>query len=212
MKKILALLLVFPTFLSTKASPDWKLKKENDHLKIYTAAADNSPFKLVRVECTVQGTFSQVIAVLFDIDKHTEWVFNDKESKLLKWVKSDELYYYSEVSVPWPCSNRDYIAHIRITGSTPQMLTIESNAVGDYIAEKQGVVRVKSSASKWVMKMAGPNLVKIDYEIQFDPGGSVPAWLINMFVTRGPYETFGHLQERMRNPAYQNVHFDFVKE
>jgi hypothetical protein len=212
MKQIITIFLLLSMFSAANASPEWKLRKENDHMKIFTAASEQSAFKLVKVECTVKGTFSQVIAVLFDIQKHKEWVFNDKSSKLLKQVKSNELYYYSEVNVPWPCSNRDYIADIKVNQPSRDVVIIESHAIPDFIAEKEGIVRIKSSSAKWTMKSIGNNMLKIDYEIQFDPGGTVPAWLINMFVTKGPYETFERLQERMQRPVYHNVRFDFIKE
>jgi hypothetical protein len=205
--------MIFLVCLSFFECPaqDWKLKKENDQIKVYTAETPNSPFKSVRVECTVKGNFSRVIAVLYDVDHHKDWVFNTKYSKLLKKVADNELIYYSEVSAPWPSSNRDFIAHLRIVQPAPNKVVIASHAEPGFVPEKSGIVRIKSSAAAWTMTSSGDN-VKIDYIVQFDPAGSVPAWLINMFITKGPFETFQKLQGRMDMPAYQNAHYDFIKD
>jgi len=212
MKNLIAFLLFVAVSYTAGASPDWKLKKENDHIKIYTADVAGSSFKTVKVECTVTGSFSQVIATLFDIDKQKEWVYNDKYSRLLKKVSDNEMLYYSEVSVPWPCSNRDFVAHLKVTQTSADMVTIVSHAEPAFMPEKNGLVRIKSSNAKWTMTALGNNQIRIDYVVQFDPSGAVPAWLINMFVTKGPYETFDQLQARMNLPTYQNAHFSFIKD
>ena len=181
-------------------------------MKIYTATEDNSNHKSVKVECTVTAKFAQVIAVLFDLDKQHEWVYNNKSSKLLKKVSDNELIYYSEVNVPWPGTNRDFIAHLKVTQPSQDVVSIESHSEPNFVPEKDGLVRVKSSHSNWKLMALGNSRVKIEYTIQFDPGGSVPAWLTNMFVTKGPFETFDKLQDRINMPAYQNAHFDFIKQ
>jgi len=212
MKTIILLFLLFSVFQNTGNATEWTLKKENNNLKIYTATVANSDYKSVKVECTVTAKFTQVIAALFDIDRQHEWVYNDKESKLLKQVSENELIYYSEVSVPWPCTNRDFIAHLKVTQSSPAVVSIASHAEPDFLPQKDGIVRVKSSSAQWTLTAIGNNQVKIDYIMQFDPSGSVPAWLTNMFVTKGPFETFDKLQSRINLPAYQNVHYDFIKD
>jgi hypothetical protein len=210
MKTCLIFLSLFAS-VHCLASPDWKLKKQNDRLKVYTASVENSTYKAVRVECTVNGTFSQIISVLFDTEKQKDWVFNTKYSKLLK-KQGNELIYYSEVTVPWPCTNRDFIAHLSITQPAPDLVKIVSHAEPTIVPEKKGIVRIKSSKAEWTMKALSNNQVKIDYVVQFDPAGSVPSWLTNMFVIKGPYETFEKLQGRINMPEYKNAHFDFVKE
>jgi hypothetical protein len=37
--------------------------------------------------------------------------------------------------------------------------------------------------------------VHINYILEADPGGDIPAWLSNEFVDKGPFETFKKLGE-----------------
>ena len=211
MKKLIVFGLCIAMYGHVLGSEQWKLRKENDNMKIYTATVENSNFKSVRVECTVKGRFSQIIAVLFDIDKQKEWVFNDKYSKLLKRVQNNELIYYSEVNLPWPCTNRDFIAHLAVTQSRPDVVNIRSFAEPGFVPENNGIVRIKSSSATWILTATNDS-VKIDYVVAFNPGGAVPAWLSNMFIVKGPFETFRQLQSRMDLPAYKNARFDFIKD
>jgi hypothetical protein len=45
-----------------------------------------------------------------------------------------------------------------------------------------------------------------------DPGGSIPAWLINMFATKGPYESVDAMRKHVLKPAYANVHLPFITD
>ena len=56
------------------------------------------------------------------------------------------------------------------------------------------------------------NQQQIIYTVRFDPGGSLPAWLVNMFVTKGPLQTFQKLKEHVNSPQYRNASVDFIKE
>ena len=210
-KMIITLLLSFSCILAN-AQTDWHLKRDEDGIKVYTAATPNSDFKSIKVECTVNARLSQLIAFLLDVDKQPDWVYNSKHTQLLKKIAPNEFVFYSEVSVPWPCTNRDYIAHLLITQVSPQLLTIDSHTEPNLLPEKDGIVRIKNSVAHWEITSINATTQKIVYTVRFDPAGAIPAWLTNMFVAKGPFETFQKLRTNVSNPAYQNAHVDFLKE
>ena len=202
---ILLLLISLHTYAT-----DWTLKKENNHLKIFTAAVENSDYKSLKVECTVAATSAQVIAAFFDFPRHPQWVFNSKSAHLIKAINDSDFIYYSELSLPWPYSNRDVVTHVKISRQSSGVINIDSYSEPAYIPEKAGVVRIKTSTSHLVLTSSG-NTTKIDYILQFNPGGDLPAWLTNMFVTKGPYETFNKLPGQLKLPDYQNAHYAFLQ-
>jgi hypothetical protein len=191
---------------------DWKLKKEQDGILVYTATTPNSDFKSIKVECTIKARASQLVAFLMDVDRQRDWVYNNKNSQLIKKIASNEMIFYSEVSVPWPCTNRDYISHITVAQPNPALVTIDAHSEPDLLPVKDGKVRVKNSRAHWDVTRLSSELLKIVYTVQFDPSGSVPSWLTNMFVTKGPLETFQKLREGVSKPAFHDAHVDFIKE
>ncbi len=211
MRQLIATLLLMLVCMGAHAQPNWSLKKDEDGIKVFTSTTDNSSIKAIKVECTMAATPSQLVAYLLDIDKQPEWVYNTKSSTLLTKVKDNELIFYSVTEVPWPCTNRDYIAHFTINQVAPDHIVIDSKAEPDRLPRKDGIVRVKSSIAHWDITTTGPNTLNIVYTVQFDPGGAIPAWLINLFLTKGPYHTFEKLREGANKPAYQNAHVSFIK-
>ena len=212
MKKAIVSVLCVALCSVAAGAQEWTLKKQDGDLKVYTASVPNTAYSAVKVQCTVNGTFSQVVAALTDLPKQKEWVYNIKSSTLLKKVQDNELIYHSEVSVPWPATNRDFITHMKVAQPSDSVVTITSKAEPDYAPVKEGLVRIKNSSALWTMKSVGDNKIAIEYVAQFDPAGSVPACIINMFVTKAPFETFDKLQERMDMPEYKDARFAFIKE
>jgi hypothetical protein len=66
------------------------------------------------------------------------------------------------------------------------------------IEEKSGIVRVKLLSMQYYVQMIGANKIHITYNIVVDPGGSIPAWMVNAFEVRGPFETFTKLAEFLK--------------
>jgi hypothetical protein len=132
---------------------------------------------------------------------------------LLKQVSPSELYYYSEVSIPWPAANRDFIAELRaVQDSHSRVVTIYGPVFPDYLPVKKDIVRVRRSEGKWIISPLAKGKIKVEYTLRVDPGGDLPAWLVNMFVTKGPYESFKKLKEQLQRPEYANARLPFITD
>jgi hypothetical protein len=212
--KLLSILLA-GTFLLSQFSAicqeDWNLKKDENSIKVYTRKSKLFKFDEIKVEATLDGNLSQLAAVLLDVNDHTTWVYKTIESKLLKAVSPSEIFYYTQVSCPWPFQNRDLAVHMTISQNpSTKLLTMEMRHAADFVPEKKGLIRVKYSTVTWLVSPINNKQIKINYQIQVDPSGSLPAWLLNLFITKGPYESFMKLKERLLLPKYAKASFPFL--
>ncbi len=55
-----------------KAQENWRLKLDNDGIRIYTRTFSESKIKALKVECSVEAPLSQMAAVLLDIKSQDE--------------------------------------------------------------------------------------------------------------------------------------------
>jgi hypothetical protein len=197
--------------LSVYGQTNWDLRNEKKGLKVYTCTPDDSKFKAIKVELELECTLSQLVAVLLDINTAAEWVYATKSAVLLKQVSPSELYYYSEVRLPWPISNRDFVAQLKVAQDpATRIVTIDGPTVGDFVPLKKDIIRVKRSVGKWVITPVSRNHIRVEYTLRTDPGGDLPPWLFNLFVTKGPVESFQNLQVQLKKPAYTNAHLPFI--
>jgi hypothetical protein len=202
----------FLSYLTAFAQNDWELKQDKEGIKVYTKNLNNSSFKAIKTICTIDATPAILTAVLLDINNSTEWVYATKKAVLLKQTSPDELFYYSEIDVPWPVNNRDFIVHLKASqDERTKAVTIVADNQPKYLPENKNIIRVPQSYSKWLIESLPNNKVKIEYILQVNPGGSVPAWLINLFATKGPFESFKNLRLQVKKPVYQQVKLAFIK-
>ena len=195
------------------AQTAWQLKKEKEGIKIYAGDVPNANIKAFRVTCTLDATLSQLTALLLDIKAHERWVYSTKTSYLVKQLGPNHCIYYSEMSLPWPLTNRDVVAEMNISqqpGSKVMYVTV--NAVGNYVPLHEDKVRVPLSKVSWTVTLIGNSKLSIEYIAQVDPGGDIPAWLVNSFSAKSLFETFRKLKEIVALPAYRQGQNDVVKD
>lgn len=178
---------------------NWELTKDKNGIKVYTANEGSLKFKSIKVEAVFTGTLQKLVKVLRDVKNNKEWVYSTKQSYPIKEISANEILYYSETSLPWPVNNRDIPVRMRLNFNQANN-TLKVNASGEPNAFplQKNVVRLKYFNSSWDVKYAGKNKIRIIYFLRMDPSGNVPAQVTNMFITKGPYETFENLAKLLK--------------
>lgn len=200
--------------LSSKASAQgpWKFATEKDGIKVYSRSVPNSKVKALRVTCTLDATLSSVVTLLLDVPATPQWVSHTKSCTLIKRVSPAELYYYSEVSLPWPLENRDFVAHVKVTqDKATKVVIVDAPAIPGMIDVKKGIVRVSHSLGYWVITPLGNGKIKVDYSLQVDPGGIIPAWAVNALSSQGPLDSFMEMKKMLQKNAYKNAVLSFIE-
>ncbi len=187
-------LLLIPTALF--AQQDWVLKKSKDGIQVFMKEVAGSPFKEVRVKLKCTGSLQKFQSLVLDVNNHKKWVYNTKESDLLKPISADEMVYYTEIFLPWPVSNRDLTCHLKLVkDSIPNTYFLKAHAVEGVLPPKDGRVRVTSSNSFWKVVQLENDALDIEYTIRVDPAGSIPPWLVNATAVTGPFNSFTNLKQ-----------------
>jgi len=146
------------------------------------------------------GTIEQLAAILRDVNNYTDWVYATRTSRMIRKVSENEVIYYAEVGTPWPAANRDYYADMKITfNPANHSMSVLSVGIKDYQPEKKDLVRVPMSKGCWTVTTQSANRIHLQYILQIDPGGAIPAWILNSFVAKAPLETFSNLKRKMED-------------
>lgn len=212
MKWILVFVCFFAGAFQAK-SPNWELKKSGPGILVYTAENEFSPIKDVKATLDLNGSLSSVVSVVRDLSSYPKWIYNCSEGKVIKMLGDTELFFYQRIDAPWPVSDRDLCSHYKIR-QNPQTLELSviSQAEPNLLPEIDGVVRVKKSKTLWKIKPIGKGILKGEYYLSFDPAGDVPVWLINLFITEGPYGSLLKLKKLITETPHKEAKFHFIKE
>lgn len=204
-------LLVF--FSLPAFSQEWKLVKDEDGIKVYTRLPEGSSLEEVRATVRVKTTLSAFTALLKDVDGYKAWAYNCVESKVIKMVCDTAQCYYTQTDLPWPVSNRDLIFRSSLKqDSLTLVIKTNSVCVPDMLEENDGIIRIRAGRTAWTLTPVSGGFVDVDYFASIDPGGTVPAWLINSTIDMGPYNTLNNVRELLEGGKYKDATFWFVKE
>ncbi|HJW16900.1 MAG TPA: START domain-containing protein [Flavisolibacter sp.] len=190
-------------FLCTKAQvpdlKDWHLVKQKNGIEVYTAPGGHDGLKLIKVSAEMTGSIERVKQIFSDIPSQQEWVYGTRKAYLVKKQDENTLLYYNETGLPWPASNRDVVIQMVLeTEPGLKSLVVRQEAEPGSVPANKGLVRVQHLSGLWRFTETGNNKLKATYSLNIDPGGSLPAFVVNMFIAKGPYETFLRLQQLMR--------------
>ena len=101
--------------------------------------------------------------------------------------------------MPWPLTNRDAVIHFKIsTDSLPKYMIITGRSEPGLVPQTPGIVRVEHYVADWKVTQASNKTLHINYQVEVDPEGNIPGWIANMFVEKGPFETFSNLAKKLK--------------
>ena len=53
--------------------------------------------------------------------------------------------------------------------------------------------------------------VKVRYELDVNPGGEVPAWVINFFAPNAPWHTYNNFRELIKAQGTNRIEVPFIQ-
>lgn len=206
-----AILFLMLTLGLARGQENCSLRKNSKGIKVYLCDNEKSNFRTIIVELEVPATMAQYAAKVLDIENYYRWQDRVKDQQVLKRVSNTELYYYSEVDVPWPASNRDYIFHLSMKQDPDtRVITVTLKETPDFIPEKDGIVRVPYAESLLTLTPISENKINVRYVLDVNPGGEVPAWLVNMFAAGTPYNTYSNFRDQIIEQGENRQEVDFI--
>ena len=194
------------------AQENWDLIKDKKEIKVYTRLNTVSSFKEFKGVTEMKADVNDFLAVLYDIDGLADWAYNIKESRLLDRAGERWQTYYAVAKAPWPYKNRDGVYRNEIIwDSYKKELLVKIEMLEDEIAPNDSYVRM-DGYGHWKIREIQGDLLEITFQMQVDPGGSIKAWMANMFVSDSPFFTLLGLREIIQQDKYQGKDFEILKD
>jgi len=180
--------------VSVAQSTDCDLKKEKEGIKVYTCKSDTSKFRSLRAEFIIENkSIEELKAFMFTVSKYTDWQYDATEARMLKKISENEMIYRVVIDAPWPVDNRELIVKFSTVVHDADHANFYIKTVSSDFPVSDDLVRIPFSQASWDITRMNNSLLVI-YHMNIDPGGYVPAFLINMALADGPYQSFKSLK------------------
>jgi hypothetical protein len=175
---------------ASQAQEEWKQKRDENQITIYVREQAGNPLKEYKARAMIRSPIREVYDFIADLERHPEWVFRCTGLIIIDSPEENRIRFHTSYDIPWPMKDRDLTAETVFTmhegGRKMELLTRQINM--DY-PMAEGVIRMPDYR-EWVMLEAVDTLHTLFVtEGYADPGGSVPPWLVNMFLVDGIYDS-----------------------
>ena len=211
-RTLLFMVICLATF-SGRCQVNWQLAKEQEGIRIFLKNAEGSGIKMMRVECELPAKQEAVLALILDVPASEKWIPQTKTWRYLRRPSPAECYYYSELSMPWPVSNRDYVVHLKAWQQpATKVVTVDADVVDGELPEKEGIVRIHMSTVKWVLNPTQNGHTKLVYQLFTDPGGNIPDWVVNYFAKQAAIDIVKKMRQLVQQPPYRDASLPFVSK
>jgi len=194
---LIAILLILPSWKDhLRAQEEWTLRKQEDGIRIYTRTRADSPLKEYRFSAGISAPLDVVFEFLSNVSLHTEWVYNCVGVFILEQIPGEKIIYHTSYDLPWPVSDRDLVAEARTTweeDSTSVRILTEESAYTFKL--KKDVIRMPDYREDVILERKDGEHTLFRTEGYADPGGSVPAWLTNLFLVDGIFDSVVRIKE-----------------
>ena len=191
----------------------WQLQEQQDSIRVYVRDVPGSNFQAFRAETTIEARLQTLAAVLDDVEHADEWIHFTEKGIMIERIDRETAVVSLLTDLPWPASDRDSVTYNTLT-QDPETLTVRYtfDARADAYPERDDYIRIQDISGYWELRPTVAGKVQVIYTTQSDPGGTVPAWLINLVITRQPLETIRNLREIVQQPRYSDAKMPGIRE
>lgn len=189
---------------------DWQLHTKKSDIAVYWAEVKNSPFKAVRGEMTVGATIDKCVNNLKNGDTLQEWIDGCTLSRLLpndtnKEINTNNQFIAQLIySVPWPLKNIISTELNTLTWSNggKQALLHYQTVTPQHSSEKQHLKKchpMKHTEGIWIVEAIDDKNSLISHAGFANPGGKIPAPLLNSSTLSGQESSFIALRKELQH-------------
>ncbi|MBK6688000.1 MAG: hypothetical protein IPG45_26230 [Deltaproteobacteria bacterium] len=199
---LLALLLFAPRPAQAAA---WEPITQEDGITVWQRAVPGTSLVEFRGKGRVGAHVKKILAVLHDTHRKTEWMQNCVESTRLKKLGPGQSIMYNRTGSTVPLvADRDVVLESAVTiWREKGQVKVEVWNVDDPAKPPvDGVVRMPRLQATWTLVALDQGNTEITYQVQADPGGALPAWVVNLVAKKIPLHTIQNLRKQVVKSGY----------
>lgn len=198
-----AFLLLPIGLLAVEADGKWHHDVSEDGISVSMMTEEGRNLPAFRGVGMVDANLFEVLAVLDDAKRAPEWMANCLENKVMKQVNEFDRIVYNRTDAPWPVSDRDVVLYVAVTSNVEkrEVDIVFKSITTSPPAPVDGVVRMPRLKGYYKLHAVDEKHTQVTYQIDADPGGSIPDWLVTRASRRLPIDTILGMRRQVKKTA-----------
>lgn len=174
---------------------EWEVVSRSKGVVVSLRREADREFPTFRGVGNIAAPIWDVFAVVADVSSHTEWMHQCIGAKVISVESNRIRYVYNRTDAPWPVADRDVVVRSEVTfpngGSD---IRLEFKGVSGKYIPILGVVRMPFMLGSYHLKSKGESETQVEYQVNADPGGTIPDWLVERVTRDLPMHTVANLR------------------
>jgi ribosome-associated toxin RatA of RatAB toxin-antitoxin module len=191
------------------AGDGWNQVMQDSQTTVWQREVAGSRVKEIKAAGTIDAPPTAVYAVIRDFEHYADIMpYTTKETKVLETsADGKNVWYYTVVDAPI-VSKRDHTLKVTIeklaeNGDGIYKLSwVSGNDHPKAPLARDGYVRLNSTKGSWDLKPFGEGKTHAEYYVNTDPGGSLPAFVVNKANTEAVPKLFEALRKFAKKAPY----------
>lgn len=204
MKWHIALFAVACLQAAPLCADDWHLESDADGIKVYSRKEKDSPVLSFRGEGLVNFPVEAVYKVLENPNNYAHWMPMVVRSKVLQEISSTEKTVALQIGMPWPVKDRAFTNLGKVKKLADQSYILEIKSIASQEAHPDLVEGWTHYSYVKIEAVESGQKTRIELELNQDPRGSIPKFLVNLVQSSWPRDFFNNIVKFMgknRQPA-----------
>lgn len=194
-------MLVAALLAAAPALAGWEQQSSDHGVTVDWRRVDGARVRQIRATGTVEQPLSRLLAVLKDIEHYPDFMPPTEAVEVLK-VDATTKWVHVTINPPW-VSRRDYCVAVRWTQFADGTVGSAWSQFDDGCpAPQKGVVRHARTEGTWRLRAVDDKHTYVEYTAITDPGGSLPAWMIDRATVKAMRSMFATLATRASDAVY----------
>ncbi len=190
-------------FLANAGAEEWTLESNTNDIAVYTRPFEGSDINEFKGVATLNAGIEVLLALLQDVGAQTEWMERCLKSEIVEKINEFERIVYNVTDVPWPFSDRDVVVKQNVKVDKKGRLIISfSSTNSELVPVNKNRIRMKTLKGEWIFELLDRNHTKVTYSIKTNPGGSLPAFMVNYASAKIPYKTLSGMKRMVTKQKY----------
>jgi hypothetical protein len=186
--------------LPSYAETQWQQVTEEEGIVVTMRQLPGRSFPTFRGVGLINANIYQVLAVMSDIARHTEWLEQCLDSRLLRKINKRQYIVYSRTHAPWPVSDRDAVYQSKVEfDATHSFIHVQFWAIPSSLMHPvKGVVRMTDLQGHWKLWARQEHQTLMEYQVNADPKGLLPQWVAKLATKNLPLHTIRNLRQQVK--------------
>jgi len=181
----------------------WQLMKTSDAIKAYSRSVPGSNILDLKAITVIDARMENFGQVCRDLAAYPQWMYRCKDAKVIR--RFDENNLIAHITLGFPMiEDRDLVvrADTQVDLGKARGIVKLSLVRDAGVPVPQGVVRMPEFSGVYQFEYLSREKTGVVYSYYADPGGAIPAFLVNQFSKLVLYHTLEGLGEMVRKAKY----------